>query len=89
MKLICQAAAGAMMVHLLYWVVTFTVGYAKMMLYQPNIEVLWANEHVLQSEASFSYMISPIGYAASFLATAWLFWCLLALYNKFASKPSW
>lgn len=89
MKLICQAAAGAMMVHLLYWIVTFTVGYAKTMLYQPNIEALWANEHVLQSEVSFGYTVSPIGYVVSFLATAWLFWCLLALYKKFASKPNW
>lgn len=91
MKLICQAAAGAIMVHLLYWVITFTVGYAKTMLYQPNIEALWANEHVLQSEVSFGYAVSPspIEYVASFFATALLFWCLLVLYKKFASKPSW
>ncbi|MBU9674264.1 hypothetical protein KQ939_08525 [Planococcus sp. CP5-4] len=89
MKLICQAVAGAIMVHLLYWVVTFMVGYAKTMLYHPNIGALWANEHVLQSEVSFGYTVSPIGYMASFFATAMLFWCLLALYKKFASKPSW
>ncbi|MEZ0481374.1 hypothetical protein [Planococcus sp. SSTMD024] len=89
MKLICQAAAGAMIAHLLYWIIIFTVGYAKTMLYQPNIEALWANEHVLQSEVSFGYTVSPIGYVISFLATALLFWCLLVLYKKVASKPSW
>ncbi|MGM0896664.1 MAG: hypothetical protein ACQEV0_02135 [Bacillota bacterium] len=89
MKLVCQAAAGAIMVHLLYWIATFTIGYAKMVLYQPNIETLWANEQVLQPGVSLAYSVSPIWYVASFLATALLFWCLLAVYKKFASKPSW
>lgn len=89
MKLVCQAAAGAIMVHFMYWIVTFTVGYAKTLLYQPNIEALWANEYVLQPEVSFGYTVSPVWYMASFLATALLFWCLLALYKKVAAKPSW
>ena len=85
MKLVCQAAALAVMVHLLYWLVTLTVGYVKTMLFQPNIEALWANDQALQQGVS----VSPIGYTVSLLATAWLFWCLLALYRKFTSKPIW
>lgn len=89
MKLVCQATAGAIMAHLLYWIVTFAVGYAKTALYQPNIGALWANENVLQPEVPFGYTGSPVWYMASFLATALLIWCLLALYKKAASKPGW
>lgn len=89
MKLLWQAAVGAMLVHMLYWATAFLIGYVKTMMYQPNIEALFGNEQVVQAEVSFGYTLSPLWYGASFFVATLVFWSLLAMYKKVASKPSW
>lgn len=89
MKLLWQAAVGAMLIHILYWMTTFLIGYVKTMMYQPNIEALFGNEQVLQTEVAFGYAISPLWYGFSFVAATLVIWGLLAVYKKVASRPSW
>ncbi|MBT2583325.1 hypothetical protein [Planococcus sp. ISL-109] len=50
MKLLWQAVVGAFLVHVLYWMTAFLIGYVKTVMYQPNIEALFGNEQVLQAE---------------------------------------
>lgn len=86
MRLVLSALVGAAVLHILYFLTIFAVGYVKTTTHQPAIGRAWENTEVLQNEVAFGQTVSPFWYVGTFLATAILCGLLLFTYRKVAAN---
>ncbi|WP_281864200.1 hypothetical protein [Planomicrobium okeanokoites] len=83
-----KALIGAIVIHVIYFMTTFAIGYVRTMNHKPDWDAVWANPENLQSEVVFGYAPSPLLYMGSFLATVLVCGTILRLYDKLSSNSS-
>ena len=86
MKILMQALLISAALHVIYFITTLAVGYAKTALYQPNVMEAWQNVETLQSEVAFGSTVSPFFHVSTFLGGALLCWILLFSCQKMSVR---
>ncbi|TDL76148.1 hypothetical protein [Peribacillus frigoritolerans] len=64
---IVQAIIGSVILHLIYYIITFTIGYIKTKRYIPDIGRAWENANNLPNEVEFERKASPAIFIGSFI----------------------
>ena len=88
MKILLQAFLGAIIVHVLYFVTTWAVGYVKTLTHRPNMAMYWDNADRLPQEVAFGTTTSPVFYLATFLGVMLTWGVVLFFYQKMAANKS-
>lgn len=70
LKTIMQALGISFIIHLIYFFVTWIVGYLKTRDYNPSISNGWTEVELLQNEVAFGTVASPLFMLSSFFGVA-------------------
>jgi quinol-cytochrome oxidoreductase complex cytochrome b subunit len=82
MKIVVQALILSFLLHIVYFLGMFLVGYFRTMSYKPDIKNAWQSVDELQNEVAFGVSISPLSYILSFLGVALVCGIIIFLYKK-------
>lgn len=82
MKNIVYAIIGSGVMHIIFYAATMAVGYAKAMMYRPNIVLALGNVNMLQTEVAFGSTSASFPHYLTFLGVTLLCWILLCVYQK-------
>ncbi|WP_411334581.1 hypothetical protein ACK1LH_04225 [Metabacillus indicus] len=70
MSTIIQAIIGSVIVHLIYFLITFVIGYIKTKRYVPDIDSAWESVNELANEVEFGRTVSPVFVLGSFVGVS-------------------
>ncbi|PSL40981.1 hypothetical protein B0H99_103114 [Planomicrobium soli] len=82
MRNVVYAIIASGVMHIIFYGATMAVGYAKTMMYRPNIALAWGNVEMLQAKVAFG---STSGFLLNFhtlFGVALLCWIALFVYQK-------
>ncbi|MGX1194567.1 hypothetical protein [Metabacillus sp. SLBN-84] len=82
MSIIIGAMIGSIIVHLLFLIITMTIGIIRTKRYVPDIERVWEQVNELPSEVEFDRTVSPVAYIVSFTAVTFICGLILFLWNS-------
>lgn len=82
MKIIFQAIASSILIHLVYMLGTMLVGFIQTLIYRPDLETAWKQLDNLQNEAVFGITFSPYLMIVSIVSFAFVCWIILLVVQK-------
>jgi quinol-cytochrome oxidoreductase complex cytochrome b subunit len=85
-KIVIQALILSFLVHIVYFLGMFLVGYFQTISYKPDIKNAWQSVDYLQNEVAFGVSISPLSYLLSFLGVTFVCGIIIFLYKKLFNK---
>lgn len=83
MKTIMRALGISLIIHFIYFFVTWIVGYLKTRDYQPNIAKQWGEVEMLQNEVAFGTVGTPLILLFSFFGIALISGLIIIFVGKF------
>jgi hypothetical protein len=81
MKTFFQAIIGSIILHVLFFVSMFVVGYIKTITYKPDFSSEW-DQVILQDSVAFGIIVSPIYSLSTFVGVAVVFGLIIVTINK-------
>lgn len=82
MKIILQALATSLIIHVIYIVGTLSLGFIKTLIYRPDIETAWTQTDALQNSVAFGVAFSPYIIVLSFVCGFLVCWGALFVIQK-------
>ncbi|MBD7906715.1 hypothetical protein [Sporosarcina gallistercoris] len=82
MKIIVQAIAASLLIHVIYMFGTLLLGFIQTLIYRPDIETAWKQIDNLQSQAVFGVTFSPYIMIVSLASIAFVCWFVLLFVQK-------
>ena len=82
MKILLQSIFASIIIHVLFFISLFLVGYMKTVSYEPNFSKEWGNVQMLQNEVSFGAIHKPLLSLFSFVVVTAICALLIVLFRR-------